>query len=131
MALMLNWRRQKGVNMESKSQIFRRGVQQKTVGRVNQKLRDSAKDCPFCMACGLENPSGDMLCLAHSNRLEDGKARGLKATDETGAILCARCHDFVDGRSGNKNMNREKKQEYHQAAHLRTMEWWIKKGHLP
>jgi hypothetical protein len=99
---------------------------QKTPNRVNQKLRDSPKDCPMCMGCGLPNPDGNLLCLAHSNRLMDGKGRGLKATDETGAILCLGCHDLCDGRAG--NWTREKKREFHQKAAKKTHEWWVKMG---
>jgi hypothetical protein len=78
------------------------------------------------MGCGLENPTRNMLCLAHSNRLIDGKGRGLKAIDSTGAILCDTCHGLVDGRAG--NWTREKKREYHQKAAKKTMAWWIELG---
>ena len=105
-----------------------RAIEQKIAGRKNQKLRDSAKNCPYCMGCGLQNHDGNILCLAHSNRLSDGKSRGMKATDESGAILCQRCHDYVDGRHGNKNMTRELMQKYHYDAHIKTLEWWKKKG---
>jgi len=93
----------------------------------NQKLRDSPKRCPYCMGCGIENPNGDILCLAHSNRLQDGKGRGLKARDNTGAILCNNCHNYVDGRSA--VATKEEMQNYHYKAHLGTMAWWIKEGY--
>ena len=38
------------------------------------------------MSCGLENPNGDLLCLAHSNRLEDGRGYGHKSNDLFGAF---------------------------------------------
>jgi len=115
-------------NEQVLANMQRREIQQKVIGRVNKKLRESAKECPYCMACGLENNSGDLLCLAHSNRLADGKGRGLKAVDEFGAILCARCHDYVDGRAG--TANKQERQDYHYEAHCKTYAWWLKKGYL-
>ena len=102
-----------------------RPITQKTNGK-NQKLRDSARYAPHCMGCGLENPDRNMLCLAHSNSLADGKGRGLKATDDTGAILCLTCHDLVDGRAG--KWSKEEKQAYHQRAAGKTRAWWVKIG---
>lgn len=105
-----------------------RPIIQKTEGRKNQKLRDSAKHAPHCFGCWKPNPNGDLLCLAHSNRQQDGKGRGIKATDESGAILCQRCHDLVDGRMW--NWTREEMQAYHHKAHLKTLDWWRKEGYL-
>ena len=93
------------------------------------KLRKSAKRCPHCMECGLQNPDGDRLCLAHSNRLQDGKGIGLKSRDEAGAIVCDLCHSLIDGRIN--GLNREERQDMHQRAHLKTVEWWQKNGFLP
>lgn len=104
-----------------------RPIIQKTPGRKNQKLRDSAKKCPHCMGCGLQNPDGNMLCLAHSNRLADGKGRGIKAPDDTGAILCARCHTYTD-LGDNSSPDRAAMQHYHYLAHLKTLAWWKKEG---
>lgn len=106
-----------------------RAIEQKAVGRKNQKLRDSAKECPHCMGCGLQNHDGNMLCLAHSNRLSDGKGRGMKSVDRNAAILCQRCHDFVDGRTG--SASRAEMQAYHYDAHCKTYAWWLKKGLVP
>lgn len=125
-------------------EVMSRPVIQKTAGRVNQKLRDSAKDCSHCMGCGLQNPNGDRLCLAHSNRLQDGKGRGLKARDDKGAILCHSCHDFVDGRPtafimvppnftfypAAPESQRDCREKYHEYAHLKTLEWWQSEGYL-
>lgn len=91
--------------------------------KKNQKLRDSAKDCPHCMGCKLQNPNGDLLCLAHSNQLRHGKGRGLKSADAEGAILCQRCHDYVDGRTGSGS--RADMRLYHETAHEKTVAWWI------
>jgi len=106
-----------------------RPIIQKTEGRKNQKLRDSAKRAPHCFGCWKPNPNGDLLCLAHSNKLKDGKGRNIKATDESGAILCKRCHDYVDGR-GDK-ATREQMQNVHEYAHQRTLGWWKREGYLP
>jgi len=61
---------------------------QKQPRMKGKKLRESAKDCPHCMNCGKVNYDGQQLCLAHSNRIQDGKGRGLKSHDEKGAIVC-------------------------------------------
>lgn len=76
----------------------------------------------------MQNPNGDLLCLAHSNRLQDGKGRGLKALDSLGAILCHTCHDLADGRAG--KLNREEMQAFHRRAHQGTLAWWHKMGYI-
>lgn len=90
------------------------------------KLRKSARWCPHCMACDAPNPNGDRLCLAHSNKLQDGKGMGLKSHDEAGAIVCDPCHGLIDGR--NNTLNREERQEMHQRAHIKTVAWWKREG---
>ncbi len=59
----------------------------------NKKLTESAKH-ESCVSCG--NPNA---CWAHSNLLEHGKGKGIKAHDLFGAYLCLACHDWFDGRS--------------------------------
>lgn len=93
-----------------------------------RKLRNSATFAPQCMSCGLQNPNGDLLCLAHSNKLKDGKGWALKSKDEKGAICCNDCHNLIDGRTGKPS--REEAQEMHRRAHLRTVAWWVKEGYL-
>lgn len=63
-------------------------------------LRESAKRAPFCFFCQLPNPNGDLLCLAHSNALADGRGAYFKSPDDKGAIVCMACHDVIDGRKG-------------------------------
>lgn len=92
------------------------------------KLRDSARWCPYCMSCGLQNPNGDLLCLAHSNRQQDGKGMALKSRDEKGAIVCMKCHDLIDGRV--PFLGRDARQALHTVAHEATVRWWIKAGYL-
>lgn len=94
------------------------------------KLRESARRAPHCMSCGLENPNGNMLCLAHSNRIADGKGMGIKSKDEAGAICCDACHSLIDGRT-NAGMDRFQRQDMHEQANRRTVAWWRKNGYLP
>lgn len=92
------------------------------------KLRESAKDAPYCMGCGKPNPDGDLLCLAHSNALEDGRGAYHKSNDLFGAILCMECHDLVDGRKG--GLTKAKKHGMHREAWVQTMRWWINNGYV-
>lgn len=92
------------------------------------KLRQSARRCPHCMSCGIQNPNNDRLCLAHSNRLQDGKGMGLKSHDEAGAIVCDLCHSLIDGRIN--TLSREQRQEMHLLANIKTVAWWKREGYL-
>lgn len=92
------------------------------------KLRQSARDCPYCMSCGLQNPNGDLLCLAHSNSLADGRGAYHKSPDEAGAIVCDRCHGEIDGRTG--GLSKTEKRLMHARAHAKTSLWWAKNGYL-
>ena len=58
--------------------------------------RQLAKKAPRCFGCGLENPNGDLICLAHSNNLRHGRGFAHKSVDEMGAFLCDRCHKWYD-----------------------------------
>ena len=91
-------------------------------------LRESAKQCPHCMnpECMRPNPDGNLLCLAHSNELRHGRGSHFKTPDIMGAILCAGCHDLVDGRRG--SLSREEKREMARLAHDRTLLWWVEEG---
>lgn len=75
------------------------------------------------MSCGLENPNGDLLCLAHSNSLQDGRGAYFKSNDLYGAYLCSTCHDAVDGRRW--GLTKEEKRGMHEEAWRRTVRWWI------
>jgi hypothetical protein len=95
------------------------------------KLRKSAKACPHCMSCGMPNPNGDLLCLAHTNELyQDGIATGRgashKSNDLLGAIICNGCHDLIDGRRG--GLKKDEKHSMHRFAWVKTMRWWIAEG---
>lgn len=91
------------------------------------KLRELAKECPCCMGCGLDNPDGNLLCLAHSNSLAHGRGSYHKSKDEFGAYLCFRCHQLVDVGHG---LSKEEKREYHFKAWVKTVEWWITNGYI-
>jgi hypothetical protein len=92
------------------------------------RLRESARVAPQCMSCGLENPNHDLLCLAHSNSQMHGRGMAHKSEDIFGAILCQRCHDLVDGRSG--GMAKGNKHTLHRNAWVSTMTWWINQGYI-
>jgi hypothetical protein len=80
------------------------------------------------MSCGKVNYDGQQLCLAHSNRIQDGKGRGLKSHDDKGAIVCNDCHNLIDGRTG--KLSRYESQAMHESAHKKTLEWWRANGYL-
>ncbi len=95
---------------------------------MKTKLRESAKDCYTCMSCGLPNPNGDLLCLAHSNELAHGRGAFFKSADIMGAIVCQTCHDLVDGRRG--ALSKSEKREMHRIAHDRTLRFWWENGYV-
>jgi hypothetical protein len=101
---------------------------EKSKDRVRPSLRESARHCPRCMYCGLQNPNSDLLCLAHSNRLQDGKGKGMKSLDIMGAILCSRCHDIVDGRIN--GFSRQMMQYIHSVAAASTRKWWLENNFI-
>lgn len=62
-------------------------------------IQKSAKDeeCTIRLP-GVCNFRTDTTVLCHSNLLEDGKGKGIKAPDDKAAYGCCDCHDVVDGR---------------------------------
>tara|TARA_Y100000361_G_scaffold29994_1_gene24790 strand:+ start:499 stop:804 length:306 start_codon:yes stop_codon:yes gene_type:complete len=92
----------------------------------SKKFRELAKICPHCMSCGLENPNGDLLCLAHSNRYEDGRGYGHKSDDLFGAFLCHNCHMMVDGQIG--KLDRFEKRQKHNQAWQKSIRWLIREN---
>lgn len=84
----------------------------------NKKLLDIARG-QACVMCGNQD---DTVVAAHSNLLEHGKGRGLKAHDGMHAWLCYGCHAEYD--QGNK-MNKAERREYILTAICKTyMELW-------
>lgn len=94
---------------------------------MKTKLRELAKDCPECMGCGLQNPNRELICLAHSNSLADGRGTYHKSNDLYGAYLCSLCHLYVDS---SPKATKQEKREYHKQAWIKTMRWWIDNGHV-
>lgn len=79
------------------------------------KLLKLARD-QECVSCGANDGT---VVWAHSNLLEHGKGRGLKAHDCMGMLLCSICHHQLDqGFLWDKAEKRE-----------RTL-MWIAKTHL-
>lgn len=79
----------------------------------NRKLLDLARG-QACVWCGSEDGT---IVAAHSNLMEHGKGKGLKAHDGMHAWLCYRCHTEYD--QGAK-MNREEKRDFILAAICKT-----------
>lgn len=74
-------------------------VQPKTPGRVQQAVRDAARDelctvrLPGCPA----NPA--MSIWSHNRHGRAGKGRGIKALDLNGCIACTYCDAIYDGQA--------------------------------
>lgn len=84
----------------------------------NRKLLDLARDQP-CVMCKSQDGT---VVAAHSNLLEHGKGKGLKAHDGMAAWLCYRCHSQYDQGS---TMSREERRDFILTAICRTyMEMW-------
>lgn len=79
----------------------------------NRKLLDLARG-QACVWCGCEDGT---IVAAHSNLIEHGKGKGLKAHDGMHAWLCYRCHTEYD--QGAK-MSREEKRDFILAAICKT-----------
>lgn len=94
---------------------------------MKTKLRELARKVPYCMGCGLQNPNGNMICLAHSNELRDGRGAYHKSNDLYGAYLCHSCHQMVDVGHG---LTKQEKRSYHKAAWENSIRWLIDNGHI-
>ena len=75
-------------------------VLQKTPGRVQQSIRDSAKgeDCQVRII-GVCNGDPTTSVWSHWPGLDGGRGMGIKALDLAGAICCDACHSVIDGRA--------------------------------
>lgn len=58
----------------------------------NKKLLDLARG-QACVMCGCDDGT---IVAAHSNLLEHGKGKSIKAHDSMTAWLCMRCHSELD-----------------------------------
>lgn len=75
------------------------------------------------MRCGREGQTQ----AAHSNQLQHGKGKGIKASDEYTAALCLKCHYEID--MGNKLTKEERREEWNRAwirtvAELKERRQW-------
>lgn len=87
----------------------------------SEKLLRAVRDLP-CQSCGAEDGT---VVAAHSNRLADGKGRGLKAPDYRIAALCFRCHAELD--QGRK-LSRDERAELWLSAHHKTIGELFERG---
>ena len=82
----------------------------------NPNLLKSVRSSP-CQHCGAEDGT---VVAAHSNQLQDGKGRGLKAHDYRIAALCYTCHMDLD--QGLRMSKRERVNMW-EDAHRKTIGW--------
>ena len=82
----------------------------------NKKLLEIVREAP-CQHCGTEDGT---VVAAHSNQLQDGKGRGLKAHDYRIAALCFRCHYELDQGS---RLTKEERRELWEESHRKTIGW--------
>ena len=74
--------------------------------------------------CGAEDGT---VVASHSNSLRDGKGTGIKASDAMVASLCYTCHMEIDN---GKKFTREKKRDYWEEAHRKTIKKLIEEEYL-
>jgi len=80
------------------------------------KLLKLARD-QSCVSCGANDGT---VVWAHSNLLEHGKGRSLKAHDAMGMLLCSICHHQLDqGFMWTREEKREYTYKWICATHLR------------
>lgn len=80
--------------------------------RSKKHLKNVASLC--CQHCGIDGYTQ----AAHSNQLQHGKGRGIKASDEYTAALCLKCHYELDQ---GKNLSKDQRIEMWEQAHKRTV----------
>lgn len=84
------------------------------------KLLRLAKGMP-CVMCGADDGT---TVAAHSNLLEHGKGKGIKAHDCMSAWLCHRCHYELDQGT---SMSKAEKREFTLTAICRTVQELFKR----
>jgi len=87
----------------------------------SKKLMEAYRQIP-CQNCGRDDGT---VCGAHSNWAVDGKAKGLKASDDKCASLCFKCHSELD--QGNYAAAQEKRDMWTR-AHQKTVDELKKRG---
>lgn len=81
-----------------------------------------ARAAPVCTGC--DRPNDGTVVPAHRN---EGKGIGLKVSDALVAHLCLTCHVRLDQ---GRDMTREERRAFWDAAFIKTMRWLIESGLL-
>lgn len=89
----------------------------------NKKLLELVRLLP-CAHCGAEDGT---IVGAHSNQLQDGKGRGLKAHDYRIASLCYCCHIELDQ---GKNLDKFDRVLMWENAHRATIGMLFERGFI-
>ena len=74
--------------------------------------------------CGIDDGT---IVAAHSNQLQDGKGKGIKAHDYRIAYLCQKCHYEID--QGHE-LNKAQRKDWWEYAHRKTIGWLFENGYL-
>lgn len=90
-------------------------ARQKTVYVRSKRLLEAYRAIP-CQNCGRDDGT---VCAAHSNWAAEGKGRGIKASDDKCASLCAMCHSALDQGYG---MSKTEKRVMWLEAHLKSVD---------
>jgi len=85
----------------------------------NPKLLALAREAPRCFACGRDNDG--TVVAAHANQQSMGKGTGIKAADLP-AFVCHRCHDAIDGRTGEHKTRSARNAAWNEAA-IHSLRW--------
>ena len=78
-----------------------------------------------CQVCGADDGT---VCGAHSNKLEDGKGRSIKADDNKAASLCHVCHTAIDQGS---HLDKPTRYRLWHSAHVKTVDELRRRGLWP
>jgi Protein of unknown function (DUF1364). len=68
----------------------------------SKALTQSARD-ESCVGCGADDGT---IVWAHSNEMEHGKGKSIKAHDLLGNFLCFRCHAWYDSGPATRDQKR-------------------------
>jgi hypothetical protein len=91
----------------------------------SKKLREAYRLIP-CQNCGADDGT---VCCAHSNWGVHGKGERIKADDNRGASLCARCHvPLLDQGTA---LSRAERKALWWGAHVKTVRLLVGLGHWP
>ena len=107
-----------------------RQVTQKTPGRKQQAIRDSARgEACQVRIVGACNALAETTVWSHWPGLDGDRGMGLKAIDLAGCYCCAACHDVIDGRAPlPPGSSRESVEIDWHRGHLRSLVLLKRKG---